>query len=79
MTREQLRRRRLTVARRILDRHPDIGLRELTRQIAMATSYRISESTAGKIRDELRATTTANTNAITPPDREPDPDPNPAA
>lgn len=79
MTREQLRRRRLAVARRILDRDPTIGLRELTRQIAMATSYRISESTAAKIRDELRTTASpkphADTTPAAPDDREPEPDP----
>ena len=34
---------------------PDIGLRELTRQIAMATRYRISESTASALREQIRA------------------------
>ena len=45
----------LEPARRILAANPDTGLRELTRQIAMVTRYRISESTAAKLRDEVRA------------------------
>lgn len=64
---------RLAVARRILAATPDIGLRELTRQIGMATRYRISESTAAKLRDELRTSGAAAKVADT------DLDPNPAA
>lgn len=65
-TREELRRRRLTAAQRILAANPTIGVRELTRQIAMATRYRISESTASALREQIRAA-----NASANPERQP--------
>lgn len=76
VTREQIYNSRLRAARRILARTPDLGVRELTRQIAVATQHRISESTAAKlattIRDELRAQQQQQ-------QRDPDPEPDPAA
>lgn len=83
-TRDEIKRRRLRAAKRILAENPDIGLRELTRQIAIATSYRISESTAHAIRDSLRDSSFAQREAEAKDkakrgDQQTDPDPDDAA
>ncbi|HEU5441492.1 MAG TPA: hypothetical protein VFU88_19565 [Ktedonobacterales bacterium] len=54
LSKDEMRARRVKAAKRILAANPDIGTRELTRRIAMATSYHISESTAHAIRESLR-------------------------
>ena len=63
-SRERVRCCPLPAAYRIIAATPDIGLRELTRHIAMATRHRISESTTAKLRDELRAQTSHDTDDI---------------